>query len=97
MPVRGWIPLEASYGYIRAIGECRRLLLQCVRQRIANVERANEKNECLAAVDLPGGGRDLLTLMIQERWRANKMAGDVLNEEDIVNQVTEPCAPNKTR
>jgi hypothetical protein len=65
-------------------------LLECVRQRIIDIDRANEKNETFAAVDLPGSGRDLLTIMVQERWRVNKMAGDVLNEEDIVNQVGGP-------
>ncbi|KAK1834270.1 cytochrome P450 [Podospora conica] len=87
VPIRRWIPLEANYGYIRATKEVRRLLLECVRQRIIDIDRANEKNETFAAVELPGSGRDLLTIMVQERWKVNKMAGDVLNEEDIVNQL----------
>lgn len=87
VPIRRWIPLEANLGYIRATKEVRRLLLECVRQRIVDIDRANEKNETFAAVELPGSGRDLLTIMVQERWRVNKMEGDVLNEEDIVNQV----------
>lgn len=87
VPIRRWIPLEANLGYLRATKEVRRLLLECVRQRIVDIDRANEKNETFAAVELPGSGRDLLTIMVQERWRVNKMEGDVLNEEDIVNQV----------
>jgi len=60
--------------------------LDCVRQRIKDVDAAVGKEEKFKAINLQGGGRDLLTLVVEERRRF-KGTEDELTDVEIMNQV----------
>jgi hypothetical protein len=84
--IRWCLPIEANLGYMRAVEKVRQMTLEIVRQRIKDMEDCAEKYEKFKSVDLPGGGRDLLTLVVEERKRF-KGTDDEMTDVEIMNQV----------
>ncbi|KAK0702076.1 cytochrome P450 [Lasiosphaeria miniovina] len=89
VPVRKWLPVEANLGFIRANAELRRMVSMCVRERVQEIEEKQRRQQAdgkakEGSVD-GDGGRDLLTMMVEERRNFKKE--DELTEEDMVNHL----------
>jgi len=85
VPVRKWIPLEANRGFVRATNNLWRLTRECVDQRIADYDDAMKRGDTFQSPVLGGIGKDLLTMMVEERGK--KKLQDLLTEHELVNQV----------
>ncbi|KAH6658720.1 cytochrome P450 3A5 [Truncatella angustata] len=77
VPIRRWLPLEASRGYLEASKEVKRMLAHCIRVRSQEIE--TEKG----ARDKGLMSRDLLTYMIEERVES----GLDLSDDDILGHL----------
>ncbi|KAH8899756.1 cytochrome P450 3A5 [Thozetella sp. PMI_491] len=80
LPIRRWVPLEANRGYVRANNEIRRMLRTCIRKRIEDIGRGDKGVERTF-------GRDLLTLMIEEREKFAYEGAEVLTETEIMEHL----------
>ncbi|KAK3324028.1 cytochrome P450 3A5 [Cercophora scortea] len=85
VPIRRWLPIEANRGFERATREVRRMLLECVRQRSHDLDEAARKKEAFVSANLASGGRDLLTMMIEDRnkFRATTDEAPLTDEETV--------------
>jgi len=86
IPIRRFLPIEANLTHIRAVDQVRAMVTECVRQRIQDVDRAIDRGEKFESIGLGSGGRDLLTLIIEERRRL-KGSEDELAVEEVADQI----------
>ncbi|KAH8203480.1 hypothetical protein TruAng_002351 [Truncatella angustata] len=77
VPIRRWLPLEASRGYLEASKEVKRMLAHCIRVRSQEIETQK------GARDKGLMSRDLLTYMIEERVES----GLDLSDDDILGHL----------
>jgi hypothetical protein len=91
IPIRRFLPIEANLSHIQAVDQARAMVTECARQRILDVDMAMEKGEKFDSIGLGRGGRDLLTLVVEERRRL-KGSEDELAVEEVVDQVI-PTSP----
>ncbi|KAK3389339.1 cytochrome P450 3A5 [Podospora didyma] len=84
IPIR-WLPLKANKCFIEANNELRRLVRQCVHQRVKDL--ANGTSSPRRNSEELGGRHhgDLLTLMVEERKQLGDKAD--LTEEDMVGHL----------
>ncbi|KAK0716047.1 cytochrome P450 3A5 [Lasiosphaeris hirsuta] len=85
VPVRGWIPLEANLGYVRAAENLRSLVRQCVDQRFADYDKSVKDGTPLTSPGLKGIGRDLMTMMVEETKAAK--GSEIVSEAEMVDQI----------
>lgn len=76
LPVR-WLPLEANRKFVRLNKLLRTILRDVVRKRVEEVRNSTEGQVTPERNGDRSGGKDLLTLMVEEAWC----------EEDMLNQV----------
>jgi len=85
-PIRRFLPIEANLAHIQAVKQARAMVTECARQRMQDVDTAMDKGEKFDSIGLGNGGRDLLTLVVEERRRL-KGSEDELAVEEVVDHV----------
>lgn len=80
VPVRWLIPIEANRGYMFACEEIKRLTLECVHQRVREMQASKENGE-----NPPRTG-DVLSLIIEER-KTFLGTDDEMTDPEIADQV----------
>ena len=92
IPVRNILPIEANYGYVRAGRELRKMMRAMIRQRVQDLDEAAQTGKPFVSSKPSAGGRDMLTLLLQEQKRLKGGDTDgVLSEEEIMNMVSAVC------
>lgn len=86
VPIR-WLPLAANRDFKHANEQINMMLGRVVAQRAADIERARRENRSFESLHTTThGGRDLLTMMIQER-ETIKGTADSLTDHEILQHL----------
>jgi len=80
VPVRWLIPIEANRGYMFACEEIKRLTLECVHQRVREIQASKESGENSPHT------KDVLSLIIEER-KTFLGTHDEMTDPEIADQV----------
>ncbi|KAK0620197.1 cytochrome P450 [Immersiella caudata] len=84
IPIRKFLPIDTSY--LDAIARIRGGVTECVHNRMRDIDETEARGEKFSTDTLPNGGRDLLTLIIDER-RNFKGSSDELTIQEMVDQL----------
>ncbi|KAK0641722.1 cytochrome P450 [Cercophora newfieldiana] len=79
-----FLPIDTSY--LHAIARIRGGVTECVHDRMKAIEETEARGEKFSTSMLPNGGRDLLTLIIEERQNF-KGSSDELSVSEMVDQL----------
>ncbi|KAK0636694.1 cytochrome P450 [Bombardia bombarda] len=85
--IRRFLPIEANLGFIQANREIRKMMRACIHQRMQELEEATRNKAVYAsAYSTVSGGRDILTMMLEDR-KTFKGTDDELTIDEITEQL----------